>query len=94
MGLMGNMSAMMGMGETSAVAMVHMLWGFGLAVGGFIVGVGALASGRAHLGVAGWAGLRYLMAGQHNAMSFTMAVGWLVAILAYLVIAREHPILL
>jgi len=104
MGPMGSMSGMMGMAGTSPVVMVHMLWGFGLAVGGFIVGVGALAAGRAHLVeaagvgflailVAGWAGLQFLMAGQHNAMSYTMAVGWLVAMLAYLVIAREHPAL-
>lgn len=104
MGPMGSMSGMMGMAGTSAVVMLHMLWGFGLAVGGFIVGVGALAAGRTHLvaasGVgllaillAGWAGLQFLMAGQHDTMSYTMAVGWLVAMLAYLVIAREDPAL-
>ncbi len=105
MGSMGSMGGMMAMAGMSPLVMLHVLWGLGLASGGFIVGVGALAARRAHLvaasgvglvaiGAAGWAGLRFLMAGQHNAMSYTMAVGWLVAILAYLVIAREHPTLL
>ncbi len=104
MGPMGNMGSMMDMAGTSAVVMFHMLWGLGLAVGGFTVGVGALAARRVHLvaaaGVgwlaillAGWAGLQFLMAGQRDAMSYTMAVGWLVAMLAYLIIAREHPTL-
>lgn len=93
---MGNMGSMMGMAGTSAVVMFHMLWGLGLAVGGFTVGVGALAAagvGLLAILLAGWAGLQFLMAGQHDAMSYTMAVGWLVAMLAYLVIAREHPAL-
>ena len=101
---MGSMGGMMNMAGTSPLIMIHVLWGLGLAAGGFIVGLGALAARRAHLVaaagvgwlaiiVAGWAGLQFLMAGQHDAMSYTMAVGWLVAMLAYLVIAREQPAL-
>ncbi|NMP21530.1 hypothetical protein [Sulfobacillus harzensis] len=101
---MGSMGGMMNMAGTSPLVMLHGLWGLGLAAGGFIVGMGALAARRAHLVaaagvgwlailVAGWAGLQFLMAGQHDAMSYTMAVGWLVAMLAYLVIAREQPAL-
>ena len=104
MGPMGSMSGMMGMAGTSPLVMLHVLWGLGLVVGGFIFVVGAVATHRAPLVarsgvgllailVAGWAGLQFLMAGQHDAMSYTMAVGWLVAILAYLVIVREHPTL-
>lgn len=101
---MGSMSGMMGMARTSPVVMLHTLWGFGLVAGGFVFVIGAVATHRMHLVtasgvgllavlVAGWAGLQFLMAGQHDAMSYTMAVGWLVAMLAYLVIAREIPTL-
>ena len=101
---MGSMGGMMNMAGTSPLIMIHVLWGLGLAAGGFIVGLGALAARRTQLVaaagvgwlailVAGWGGLQFLMAGQHDAMSYTMAVGWLVAMLAYLVIAREHPAL-
>lgn len=104
MGPMGSMSGMMRMAGTSPLVMLHVLWGLGLAVGGFLVGVGTLVSHRSHLVgaagvgflailVAGWAGLQFVMAGQQDAMSYTMAVGWLVAMLAYLVIARDNPAL-
>ena len=104
MGPMGSMSDMMRMAGASPLVMLHVLWGLGLAVGGFLLGVGTLVSHRAHLVaaagvgflatlVAGWAGLQFLMAGQQDAMSYTMAVGWLVAVLAYLAVARGDPAL-
>lgn len=96
-GPMGGM--MMGMPGMTPVVMLHALWGVGLAITSLMVFVGALATrwpplvaaaagGFLAILMAGWAGLRFLLAGQHNAMSYTMAVGWLVAVLAYVAVAR------
>ena len=104
MGPMGRMGGMMRMAGVSPLVMLHVLWGLGLAAGGLMTGVGALVARRAPLAgaagvgflavlIAGWAGLRFLMAGQRDAMSYTMAAGWLVAVLAYVVLTRDRPTL-
>ena len=103
-GPMAGSAIMMGMVGASPLIMFHALWALGLAVGGLVVVLETLLSHRADLVwvagigfmailVAGWAGLEFLMAGQHNAMSYVMALGWLGAMLAYLVIARDSSAL-
>lgn len=88
------MGGMMGVMAGSPALMVHMLLGILLAILGLVAVLTAATTGRTGvlvssvvgaLGivVAGLGGIRFLMYGQGTVASFVMAVGFLVALLAF-----------
>lgn len=89
-GMRGMMGAMAG----SPALMVHMMLGFLLAILALVAVLTAATTGRGSvlvssivgaLGivVAGLGGIRFMMYGQGNLASFVMAIGFLVALLAF-----------
>lgn len=88
------MGGMMGVMTDSPALMVHMMLGILLAILGLVAVLTAATTGRAGvvissaagavgIVVAGLGGIRFLMYGQGNVASFVMAVGFLVALLAF-----------
>lgn len=98
-GFMSHMGPMMSVGARHPVFLAHMIVGMLLALGAVVTLVGALSShqrhaiiltsiGLASVLIAGYGGLTFFMGGQHNSASFTMALGWLVALTTYFIVWR------
>lgn len=100
---MGSMGTMMSQSARSPLFMGHMVFGILLTIGAILTVILAALNSRAtatvwgSLGlasilVAGYSGLGYFFGGHHHGDSFTMAVGWLVASIAYGMALRESGI--
>ncbi len=100
---MGSMGTMMSQSARWPLFMGHMVFGVLLTLGAILTVILAAVNGRAtatvwgSLGlasvlVAGYGGLGYFFGGHHQGDSLTMAVGWLVATIAYGMSLRESGI--
>lgn len=99
-GWMSDMGSMMSQSARSPIFMIHMILGILLVIGAVAAIAVSAVNGRAILTVwsglgltailvAGYGGLAFFLGGHHNGNSYTMAVGWLVAFIAYFMGLRE-----
>lgn len=100
---MGSMGTMMSQSARAPLFMAHMVFGLLLTIGAILTVILAAINSRAtatvwgSLGLAsilvsGYGGLGYFFGGHHHGDSFTMAVGWLVAAIAYGMGLRESNV--
>ncbi|MCL4352303.1 MAG: hypothetical protein M1318_06635 [Firmicutes bacterium] len=95
-GFFAHMGSMMSVGIRDPVFLVHMIMGPFLVLGALITLIVAIMGmfrpaiilsslGLVFVLTAGYGGLTFFMDGQHNSLSFVMALGWLGALTTYFI---------